>query len=65
MSIKYERNGEAIYTSMTPVKGEDETYMLGLWVRDAAAGIGTLTYYEKASESFCSTRTWNFRCRYR
>ena len=54
MSIKYERNGEAIYTSMTPVKGEDETYMLGLWVRDAAAGIGTLTYYEKASESFAA-----------
>lgn len=54
MSIKYERDGEAIYTSITPIKGEDETYMLGLWVRDAAAGIGTLTYYEESVGSFAA-----------
>ena len=54
ISIKYERNGELIYTSITPTKGKDGNYMLGLWVRDAAAGIGTLTYYEEATKTFAA-----------
>lgn len=54
ISIKYQRNGEIIYTQMTPVKTDDNTYMLGLWVRDAAAGIGTLTYYEEATGKFAA-----------
>ena len=31
---------------------ENETYKLGLWVRDSTAGIGTLTFYHKDSETF-------------
>lgn len=54
ISIKYERNGESIYTEMQPIKGNNGTYMLGLWVRDAAAGIGTLTYYEEATGKFAA-----------
>lgn len=54
VSIKYQRNGEIIYTQMTPIKTAEDTYMLGLWVRDAAAGIGTLTYYEEASGKFAA-----------
>lgn len=54
ISIKYERKGELIYTSIKPIKGKDQTYMLGLWVRDAAAGIGTLTYYEQATNTFAA-----------
>ena len=54
ISIKYERNGELIYTSIIPIRGKDGNYMLGLWVRDAAAGIGTLTYYEEATSSFAA-----------
>lgn len=35
---------EVLTTSIKPVKtGED--YKIGLWVRDAAAGVGTLTFY--------------------
>ena len=30
-----------------PVLSEKERYMLGLWVRDDMAGIGTLTFYRK------------------
>ena len=52
--VKYNRNSESIYTQMQPVKGTNGTYMLGLWVRDAAAGIGTLTYYESASGKFAA-----------
>ena len=44
MGIKYiSENEEILTTSIKPVKtGED--YKLGLWVRDAAAGVGTLTF---------------------
>lgn len=54
VSIRYQRESEEIYTTITPIKAIDGTYMLGLWVRDAAAGIGTLTYYEEATKSFAT-----------
>ncbi len=54
VSIRYQRESEEIYTTIKPVKGEQGDYMLGLWVRDAAAGLGTLTYYEEATSSFAA-----------
>ena len=54
ISLKYEREGNLIYTSIVPIKGKDGNYMLGLWVRDASAGIGTLTYYEEATKTFAA-----------
>lgn len=41
------RNGEYIEVLTEPVKSAEDTYMLGIWVRDDLAGIGTLTYYTK------------------
>ena len=29
-------------------------YKLGLWVRDSAAGIGTMTFYEPKTQSFAA-----------
>ena len=43
ISIKYQRDNDEIYT-----------YMIGIWVRDAAAGLGTLTYYDEANGSFAA-----------
>ncbi len=54
ISIRYQRESEEIYTTITPIESTDENYMIGLWVRDAAAGIGTLTYYEQATNSFAA-----------
>ncbi len=54
VSIRYQRESEEIYTTITPIKTDEENYMIGLWVRDAAAGIGTLTYYEEATSSFAA-----------
>lgn len=55
ISIKYQRNSEEIYTTkIKPVKTKENSYMLGLWVRDAAAGIGTLTYYDEESGKFAA-----------
>lgn len=45
--IGIERNGEYIEVSMTPVKSQEGRYLLGIWVRDDIAGVGTLTYYKE------------------
>lgn len=39
------RNEEFVEVAVDPVFSEQERYMLGVWVRDDMAGIGTLTYY--------------------
>ncbi len=54
VSIQYIHDEETITTSITPVKNQDNEYKLGLWVRDAAAGVGTLTFYEPESKMFAS-----------
>lgn len=41
------RDEETIEVSVTPVKSSQGSYMLGIWVRDDLAGVGTLTYYDK------------------
>lgn len=51
VKIKYLRNNQTKETSITPVKS-DNKYKIGLWVRDAAAGIGTLTFYEPSTDLF-------------
>ena len=52
VSVKYIRDEKTITTSITPVKNGNNQYKIGLWVRDAAAGVGTLTFYEPSSEMF-------------
>lgn len=41
------RDGEYIEVSMTPVESKQGRHLLGIWVRDDLAGVGTLTYYEQ------------------
>jgi len=41
---------------MKAVKANDNTYKVGLWVRDAAAGVGTVTFYEPQSKKFAALR---------
>ena len=48
-----EDNTKQVVT-MTPTKTQDNEYKLGLWVRDAAAGVGTATFYEPESGRFAS-----------
>ena len=37
-----------------PVKDKEGKYKIGLWVRDSAAGVGTLTFYNEESKSFAA-----------
>ena len=52
ISVKYIRDNTTITTSIKPIKNSGNQYKLGLWVRDAAAGVGTLTFYEPSSGMF-------------
>lgn len=52
VSVKYIREEKTITTSITPAKTQSNQYKIGLWVRDVAAGVGTLTFYEPSSEMF-------------
>ena len=54
MSITYVKEGVEIEKTITPVKTSKNTYKLGLWVRDAAAGVGTLTFYDTQTNSVAS-----------
>ena len=54
LNVKYLRNGEEYIATMSPIKTEDNQYKLGLWVRDGAAGIGTISYYEPSTRNFAA-----------
>lgn len=54
VEIIYKRNEEIKTTSIEPVKTNENEYKLGLWVRDAAAGVGTMTFYEPNSGKFAT-----------
>lgn len=54
IDIIYVRNGQEYETSIEPIETIGNEYKLGLWVRDGAAGIGTITYYEPTSEKFAA-----------
>lgn len=41
------REGEEIPIALNPVKAQDSSYKLGIWVRDNTQGIGTMTYVEE------------------
>jgi len=53
LKIKYVKGDKILETSIMPVKTKED-YKIGLWVRDVAAGIGTLTFYEPSTNMFMS-----------
>lgn len=53
VKIEIERNNVSFVTEVLPVKSkQDNSYRLGIWVRDKTAGIGTLTFYEPKTKKF-------------
>lgn len=54
INIKYIRNDIEQTTSIIPIKTEENEYKLGLWVRDAAAGVGTASFYVPSNGMFAS-----------
>lgn len=54
LNITYLREDKTFNCVITPVKTGKKEYKLGLWVRDSAAGIGTLTYIEPSTGNFAA-----------
>ena len=52
IQIKYVRNSQEKSCEITPVKEKSGEYKIGLWVRDSAAGVGTLTFYNEEMQTF-------------
>ena len=54
LNIKYIRDGVEHTGNIEPVKTEQDEYKIGLWVRDGAAGVGTISYYEPSTGYFAA-----------
>ncbi len=52
LDITLLRNGTTFTSSMKAIKSKNKEYKLGLWVKDAATGVGTMTFYEPNSKCF-------------
>lgn len=52
IEVTYIQNEQEKECSITPVKINENEYKIGLWVRDSAAGVGTVTFYEPSSKTF-------------
>lgn len=46
------RGKTILTTSIKPVQIANKEYRLGLWVKDAATGVGTMTFYEPDSQVY-------------
>ena len=51
ISFQVRREDQVFSVEVTPVYGEG-SFKTGMWVRDSAAGIGTLTFYDPATGIF-------------
>ncbi len=46
LDLKIIRNKQTLHKKLTPVKDKsDSSYRIGLYIRDSAAGVGTMTFY--------------------
>lgn len=52
VQVKYIQQEQTKECSIEPVETSSHNYKLGLWVRDSAAGVGTVTFYDPSSKTF-------------
>ena len=51
MTLRLRRDEVAFDATITPARTESG-YQVGMWIRDSAAGVGTLTFYDPATGAF-------------
>ena len=54
VSLTLIRDGSLLTANIKPAQIEKNEYKLGLWVKDAATGVGTITFYEPESQNFAA-----------
>lgn len=52
LNLSIDRNGEIIETTLIPQYDSQGNLRAGLWIKDSAAGIGTITYYDTSTNTF-------------
>ena len=53
LSLELKREGRMETVAVTPVFSRaDNAYKIGAWIRDSIQGIGTVTYYDPATQTF-------------
>lgn len=52
IQIQFRQEEETKECSIEPVKTSSKEYKIGLWVRDSAAGVGTVTFYDPSTKTF-------------
>ena len=52
IDVELVRGGEKLSLELQPALGKNGSWQLGLWLRDGASGIGTVTYYDPASGEY-------------
>lgn len=53
LQLDLERQGKKITTKITPIYNKNtQQYALGLLIRDSAAGVGTLTFYQPETKAY-------------
>ena len=54
LKVKYLRENQEKQCEITPIKDKQGKYKIGLWVRDSAAGVGTITFYSDQTQTFAA-----------
>ena len=54
IDIEYARDEIIKECYINPIKTGKDEYKIGLWVRDSAAGVGTVTFYEPETRKFAA-----------
>lgn len=54
IELTFNHKEETRKGKIKPVKNKDDLYKLGLWVRDSAAGVGTVTFYNEDTKCFAA-----------
>ena len=54
IEFKVERNGQMMNKTVKPEKNSDGTFLIGAWVKDSCAGIGTVTFYDSSHNYFAA-----------
>lgn len=55
MNVVISRKGSEMVKKIKPVKStSDNSFKIGLWVRDSTAGVGTLTFYDENTKKFAA-----------
>jgi len=52
MTVEINRGGQTLQVTLTPARDWSGATVLGLWLRDGMAGIGTVTFYDPVSGLF-------------